>query len=719
VLFCANPHKPELLMKCTFIQSLTRLLFFITPVTLSWGQTTIYVSPTGNDAHAGSKEQPLATLIGARNKARLIRKQLTTTSPIEVLVEQGNYYLTHPLELTVEDNGTAQAPLVFKAVLGAKPVFYGGKELGKFEKGDDGLWKMDIPESANYGWRFEQLYINGKRASRAKAINNLDFYHPTAVKETVFVKDPGHENDFATLKISLPSESLRWMNQLTRSEMEDVVITLYHKWNITRKHISSFNPKDSSIYVTGFTQKPWNTIDTHTTFNIENCKKALDSPGEWFLDRKGTLYYKPLPGETIENTTVIAPIAKQLVVISGNEQSGDRVAHVRFDGLTFKVTDYQMPLQGEEPAQGAYHIEAAVAVDYADNISFSDCEIAHTGGTGIWFRKACSNSKVERNYLHDIGASGVKIGDYDLPKNSDDITHHIVVDNNIMHSGGMVFPCAVAIMIFHASDNELTHNDIGDFQYSGISVGWVWGYDHSPAKRNKIAYNHIHHLGWGVLSDMGGIYTLGISEGTVVANNVIHHVYSFDYGGWGLYTDEGSTDIIMEKNLVYNCKSSGFHQHYGKDNIIRNNLFINNIKGQLQATREEKHRSFSFTNNIVYFNQGSLLTSNWEKINLFTDKNAYWDTRTTDLRFKKQSFKEWQASGKDVSSVIANPEFSNEAQFDFRIGNKKLLKRIGFTPIDYTQAGVYGTEEWKVKAKLDPKLEKEFEAVVAKHESKK
>ena len=699
----------------------TQLLIRLMIALLLFGQRPViaqkfYLSPAGNDDNNGTLEMPLATLTAARDKAREYRKSNPVAQPIEIIALEGEYFMLQPLYLTGIDGGTTETPLVFKAETGKKAVFRGGVQLNGFEKANENLWRVFVPQVAYYNYYFEQLFVNGRRAVRARTPNE-GFYFLKNVTETIVEKGEGPVAELAIQRLELDTAEAKCFNSFSPIDFQDAMVTFYHKWDNTRKHIAGFDKRNSAIYTTGAGMQPWNTLDSTTRYFVDNFKSALDSPGEWYLERNGYLYYIPLKGETIETTAFFAPVLKEFIVIQGDSITGKQVGNIRFENLNFQVTGYLMPPDGNEAAQAASPIDAVVTLDFADNISFQNCEIAHTGTYAFWFRRACSNCLVNQCYMHDLGAGGVKIGETIIRPVTREITNAITIDNNIIRDCGKVFPCAVGIIVFNASDNRLTHNEIANLRYSGISVGWVWGYAPSPTKRNIVEFNHIHHLGWGELCDMGGVYTLGASEGTTVSNNVIDHVYSFDYGGWGLYTDEGSFGITEENNLVYDCKNSGFHQHYGKENIIKNNIFALNIRAQLQATRVEAHRSISFTNNIIYFDKGSLLSSNWNKFNLLSDYNCYWDTRTKDIRFADMSFSDWKKSGKDVHSIVADPLFVDPASFDFHFKSLSVAKKIRFVPFDYSKAGVYGSDEWKKLASFDQNLADEFDKRVIQMEA--
>ena len=693
--------------------SLSAIIFFGTGIA---HPQSIFLAPGGSDDNPGTKEKPLLTLNSAVKKSRLLRRTGQAKGPVEIVVLHGNYFMMQPLALSAEDSGTPDTPLIIKAEDGTKPVFTAGVKIEGFEKVEEDLWRAFIPQVAWYDSYFEQLYVNGRRAVRAQTPNE-GFYFIKKVTETVLENGEGRSPEFAVQKIGLDTLNADCFRSFSDDDYRDAIVTFYHNWDNTRKRVASFNSKESSIYTVGTGMKPWNPLNNKTRYRVENYRAALDAPGEWFLERTGYLYYKPLPGEIIEKIDVFAPVLDNFISIMG-ESAEKTVKNIRFENLTFKVAGYRTPPEGNEPAQAAAPVDAVITLDYADNISFVNCEVAHTGTYAFWFRRGCSNCTVNHCYMHDLGAGGVKIGETVLRPQAADLTKNILIDNNIITDAGHIFPCAVGVILFHTSDNQVTHNEISNLRYSGISVGWIWGYAQSPSKRNIIKYNHIHHLGWGELCDMGGVYTLGASEGTSVSNNMIHHVYSFDYGGWGLYTDEGSYGITMENNLVYACKNSGFHQHYGKENIIRNNIFAFNIKSQLQATRIEEHRSLSFTNNIIYFDKGTLLSSNWHKFNLFSDYNCYWDTRSKDVRFADKSFKEWQASGKDQHSVIADPMFINPPEFDFRFRKLSVVRKIKFTPFDYSQAGVYGSDEWKKLADMGMELQIKFDNIVKNLENR-
>jgi parallel beta-helix repeat protein len=257
-----------------------------------------------------------------------------------------------------------------------------------------------------------------------------------------------------------------------------------------------------------------------------------------------------------------------------------------------------------------------------------------------------------------------------------------------IHAIGRVFPAAVGVWIGQSAGNRIAHNEIFDTYYTAISVGWTWGYGPTLARDNVIEWNHAHDIGQGMLSDMGAVYLLGVQPGTAVRNNLFHDISSWDYGGWGIYTDEGSSNIVIERNVVYRTKTGGFHQHYGRENIVRNNIFAyaNGGVGQIIRTRAEDHLSFTFERNIVEWRDGPLLGSNWSGDRYKLDSNVYW-REGQPVDFAGASLADWQAKGQDVHSVVADPQFVDAARGDFRLRPGSPAAQVGFQPLDLRRAG--------------------------------
>ena len=677
---------------------------------ITLGQT-LFISPLGSDADPGTRDEPLASLTGARERIRELRRQGIFHDTVVVVVEDGTYRMSEPLVLGPVDSGSDRFPVIFRAAPGASPLFTGAEKIGGISVDERGYWEAQLPEIRNGRRRFGQLFVNGRRAVRAFS-PDTGFYLMRSVSEQVWVRGEGRAPRRAQQIVGADPASLQELTPISTDELREVVMTVYHKWDITKKHPDGIS--DTAIYTSGGGMKPWNRWHAGTRYRLENYAGALTRPGEWFLDDGGCLTYIPRPGEDPATAVVEAPRLTHLIILQGDPENVSYVSNIRFEGLRFAGTADYLPPGGFEPSQAAAVIDAAVQMDGVRNISFKNCEIAHTGNYGIWFREDCRDCRVEHCHIHDLGAGGVRIGTLKIPGDTSRVTRMIVLENNIIHSGGFVYPPAVGVWIGQSSDNTVSHNDIGDFRYTGVSVGWVWGYAFSPAKKNRIIFNHIHHLGWGLLSDMGGVYTLGKSEGTVISNNVIDHVWAYDYGGWGLYPDEGSSHILMENNLVYKTKTGGFHQHYGEENISRNNIIANAAMYQLQCTRVEDHLSFIFEHNIIWYDRGMLMGGPWDRIRIRMDHNLYWDARG-EVLFLDMPFKKWQKkTGHDRHSRIADPGFRDPAKDDFTIPDPAVVKKTGFRPFDPVRCGVYGSMEWRKKAQLPEKTKEAF-AKLLKH----
>lgn len=136
------------------------------------GQIKYYVSPHGNDNNQGSENHPFASLDAARNAIREYKNNHEEPIGFTVTITDGTYYLTEPFVLKTKDSGTKKFPITYKAAEGATPTFSGGKMISGFTKNENGIWEVKIPECQYYNWRFDQLYVNNKRATIAKSPNS-------------------------------------------------------------------------------------------------------------------------------------------------------------------------------------------------------------------------------------------------------------------------------------------------------------------------------------------------------------------------------------------------------------------------------------------------------------------------------------------------------------------------------------------------------------------
>jgi hypothetical protein len=651
-----------------------------------------HVSPGGSDAHPGTPEKPFATVERARNAIR----ELPLREPPTVLLHGGTYRLSKTLEFLPDDSGTQDAPITYAALAGERPVISGGRSIAGWKAGDGHLWQTTIPEVKQGGWHFHQLFVNGQRRARARTPNQGFLYTQDILAPfdhaTWWNKDLLAKRGF----VYRDADIRRWRN------FNDAIVVIYHSWTTSTHYVTDLDEAKHTVRLAPPSAWPigywweWNT-----RYHVENIPEALDEPGEWYLDRAtGVLSYWPLPGEDMRSAEVVAPVVRQTLVALRGAPEGQRyVEHLRFAGISFQHTDCLLSQDMPLDEQGATERKPLIDAQGLRHAVFEDCEIAHAGENALWLDRGCSDNVLRRCHIHDLGGSALFLGPRQFQDQPGLRVERNVVDNCFIHDGSHLFLGSQGVWIGNSSYNQVTHNEISDFHHLGISVGHTWGYAPSTARDNRIAFNHVHHICNGYFSDGGGIYTLGVSPGTVIASNVIHDVIptpQMPVGGTGIYHDEGSSGILVENNIVYRVGAGAYNQHYGRENIARNNIFAFGGNDTITCCRPEEHLSFTFEGNIVLSSQGQATSDHFSPLKCKTafHKNLYWDVSGKEPRFSGVSFAEWQRTGRDQDSRVADPQFRDASQGDFTLLPTSPALAMGFQPIDTATVGLYGDTAW-------------------------
>lgn len=655
-------------------------------------QGDIVVAPYGDDANDGSLENPLKTL----EKAKEILRNTDGDTPVTVWFREGTYTISDTITFTSEDRSN----VTYRSYPDEKVEFSGTEAISgwtetKINGIDAFVTDVAIDSDDDY---FRSLFKGNKRLSRSNYPKEGVFTIADPAEAEAIPSDWNVEFFMHALAFYVNPEDV-----LDFANASDVEVKIMHYWCDEHLPVHSVDTKTGRIETT----KPSSmTIREGDNYYFENVKEALSLPGEWYLDRKEQkLYYIPEDGDTTENTVLYKAVTEQLFTFENAEG-------ISFRGIDFINTDWDQmsgnifgeifteehPLydniryDGVHP-QAAYDVPAAITVNASSEINFTDCLFENISYTAVKFDKGSHDCNITSSKFNEIGANAVFIhGDFVIPAT----TRNINITDCHIGFYGRIFNNAIGILLTHAEDCELSNNEIHDGWYTGISVGWNWGYAEHPTNGIKIQDNLIYNIGNGWLSDMGGIYTLGIQPDTVISGNVIHNVGCYEgatgYGGWGIYLDEGSSYITVEKNLVYDCSSDCFHQHYGENNMVRNNIFAFGGEGQVLITRNEDHNSLYLYNNILVGSKSLMYETAVKKDWFIDNNNLYWDYDTVgNLVYSGENMKVGHRNsivimtvrGYYNNAVFADPIFRDAANRDFTLAENSPALTTGFEPWEY------------------------------------
>ena len=573
----------------------------------------IWISPKGSDFNDGTRQSPKATLTSALRQAREWRRTEDNRiqGGITIYMEGGTYAFHEPVFIRPEDSGTKESPTIIRSVGDEKVILSGGISIKGWKK-QGKVWVADVPAFNGRPLDFRQLWVNGKKAVRARDVEDFEKMNRICSVD--------EKNEI----LYVPAVSIRRLiDNKGNLKAKYAEMVLHQMWCVANLRIRSvevqgdsaairFHQPESRIQFEHPWPRPMVTTDGHNSaFYLTNARELQDVPGEWYHDidaRK--VYYYPREGEKMQEAEVIVPAVETLVRVEGTL---DRpVCHIRFEKITFSYTTWMRPSEkGHVPLQAGmyltdgYRIDpkmqrnylnhpldnqgwlgrpaAAVRVVAARQIDFERCRFEHLGSTGLDYEEAVQGGVVRGCLFRDIAGNGLLVGSfspaahethlpYDPADRREVCTQQQINNCYFTEIGNEDWGC-LAIAAGYVGDVNIEHNEISEVPYSGISLGWGWTQTVNCMRNNRVHANLIHHYAKHMY-DVAGIYTLGSQPKSYVTENCVHSIYKPGYvhdpNHWFyLYTDEGSSFITVCDNWTEGEKY--LQNANGPGNVWENN----------------------------------------------------------------------------------------------------------------------------------------------------
>jgi hypothetical protein len=509
----------------------------------------LHVATDGSDQHPGTKAKPFATLERARDEIRTLRKAGGLPGGgVAVELAGGIYERAKPFELTAEDSGTEQAPIVYRARKGEEVRLVGGKVVtgwkpvadeavlnrlepaarGKVLQAD--LKALGITSYGEVRGGGLELFFQDKPMTLARWPNE-GFVKITDLVEPNTVDVRGTKGSKAGKFMYDGDRPKRWTGE------KDIWVHGYWFWDWAdqRHAVESIDTEKRIIAVKppyhgyGYRKGQW--------FYALNVLAELDQPGEWHLDRQsGILYF--WPPAPIESGRPMVSVLEAMVTMKD-------ASHVTLRGFTVEACrGNAITLSGGSDCQivgctlrdiGSWAVKVAGGTGHA----VVGCDITETGDGGIALDGG------DRKSLTPAG--------------------HLAENNHIHHYSrwNRMYQPAIAL---GGVGNRAAHNLIHNAPHEAIAFG---GNDH------VIESNEIHSVCYES-NDAGAIYAgrNWTMRGTVVRHNYMHHVSGFEGKGCvGVYLDDMFCGTEIVGNVFYKVTMAAFIGG-GRDCTVANNVFV-------------------------------------------------------------------------------------------------------------------------------------------------
>ena len=550
---------------------------------------TLHVAPKGSDGNPGTKAKPLATVEGARDAIRTLRRGgQRLDAGVLVLVHGGDYPATRTLKLSAEDSGTAASPLVFRAAARESPRFVGGLALSGFSPITDAEVLARLPRvsagkvvelnlKANGVTNLLPLVLGGfasGRGFRTHPAHEVFFNgHPLQLARgpnegflrlsEVVVKDgtKGYDREGSkTGKFIFQGGQLpQWANE------PDLLLYGYWFWDWADSYerVAKIDPNQGLITLA----EPWHTYgySVGAPFYAINALSELDAPGEYYLDRQRLrLYFYPA-SELAKAKVEISTLAVPMLELDG-------VSHVRFEGLTWDLGCHD-----------AIHVRGGT------NCILAGCTVTRFAGNGVEVRGGRGHVLLSCD-IHSMGRGGTIVTGGDR-KTLAPGGH--VVENCDIYDLSRIDHTYTPAVVVDGVGNRITHNRLHDVRSSAMRVG---GNDH------RVEFNEVFNA-VTESDDQGGVDMFGnpTYRGNVYRYNYWHHIGNWrgvgenpKCGQAGIRLDDAISGTLIYANIFEHCSAGklgfgGVQVHGGKDNLIDNNLFLDCAAGISFSPWDEAH----------------------------------------------------------------------------------------------------------------------------------